>query len=117
MEGQVIDQFRTATEEGVGQVCLNLRDVVVVNLGVAGEELAGVGDETRKSSREALSKHSVFKCQTVASIISISEVICNVAVESALEELADVVVVVELVGVVLEGGEEVHLLGELCYFS
>ena len=31
--------------------------------------------------------------------------------------MADVVVVAELAGVVLEGGEEIHLLGELGYLS
>ena len=82
MEGEIVNQFRTAAEEGVGQVGLNLRDIVVVNLGVAGEELTSIGDETRKGSRETLSKHSVFKSQAAAGIISIGKIIHNVAVYS-----------------------------------
>ena len=116
MEGEVVDQLRTAAEEGVSKVCLYLRDVVVVNLRVVGEKLAGVDDETRKSSGETLSKYSVFKCQTVAIIISTGKIIRNVAVNSTGQKLADIIVVPELRRVVLERREEIHLLSELGYF-
>ena len=102
MKCEVVEELYCCCKEVIIQIGLPLSDVEVERLGVAGVELTSCEDVPCSSGFKTLREDSSLESVANIDIIEIGKSIRDSLIQTALYEVADVVIVLELLRVVLE---------------